>query len=893
MVPTIRSMKQSVAAASQAWARVARLGQMLSLCAVLVAAVDSPALAQTPPAQPPVLTEAFDPINMPDPGQYEEDTIFGMKVWESSTDPRPAVYFARGYTLLRYDGQNVESLSTYPGHIRSMEVFDADGPGPGGETIHFFVPGMGTLCSIPPVLGKLYSYDPVTGEETWVNFPYTCKQVVFCSPGGCTCGVQEVVFQRLRALRDSSGAQLLFCFGVFSVDGQTDEYLAIWNGSTWSVPGSSTPDYLIDAVEWDPDGAGPAPRDIFVLNSGPQKLYRWNNGTPEPYAPLFGPNYGYATSTLAVVDPDGTSGPKPETLVVAGDVGDPLFMLHNGAWKWVAPPVSSLYPSTPTSPPLAPIDNIIFEPTDGRILTAIRRRTRFKDNTTLSDRVATFFAGTCQLPLGKATKERPDNYYSMYSGTNIAWFDRDGEGPAERMAMISGMMISAGDHRVRNLTQLSRFNSFVPFGESLDNHVHALAFHDEDGAGGGGPALYAGGKFIYAGGRLAVGVARWDGSAWQEVGGGTNNHVDALASYKGRLIAGGKFTHAGGKPAGGIAAWDGTQWTGLGPTGAPVRTLSVIGEHLYAGGLFKQLGVGPTKVMANRIARYDGTKWAALGGGINGAVNAIASYQGEIIAGGGFTMAGNVKAGGLAAWNGTSWRALGFCGAPVKALAVYNNELIAGGNFSQINGVKARRLARFNGASWSPFANVSPTLETINALTVADFDGHGPRLFIGGRGAITSTSPHWLAVYDASVPGPPGTLAGFNNTGKIFADSIRAIAFGQAGDGPASLLVGGHFNALDDSAITPQDDQPRAFLAQFIAGADAARLLDGDASAMASHDTPLCVADCDANGTLDASDLACFHAKVQAHDPHADCNRDGLTNLDDLICFQTLLAQGC
>jgi hypothetical protein len=129
-----------------------------------------------------VLTEAFDPINMPDPGQYEEDTIFGMKVWESSTDPRPAVYFARGYTLLRYDGQNVESLSTYPGHIRSMEVFDADGPGPGGETIHFFVPGMGTLCSIPPVLGKLYSYDPVTGEETWVNFPYTCKQVVFCSP---------------------------------------------------------------------------------------------------------------------------------------------------------------------------------------------------------------------------------------------------------------------------------------------------------------------------------------------------------------------------------------------------------------------------------------------------------------------------------------------------------------------------------------------------------------------------------------------------------------------------------------------------------------------------------------------------------------------------------------
>jgi len=46
-------------------------------------------------------------------------------------------------------------------------------------------------------------------------------------------------------------------------------------------------------------------------------------------------------------------------------------------------------------------------------------------------------------------------------------------------------------------------------------------------------------------------------------------------------------------------------------------------------------------------------------------------------------------------------------------------------------------------------------------------------------------------------------------------------------------------------------------------------------------------------GTLDASDLACFHARVQARDPHADCNRDGLTNLDDLLCFQTRLALGC
>ncbi|RPI13778.1 MAG: T9SS C-terminal target domain-containing protein [Ignavibacteriae bacterium] len=101
-------------------------------------------------------------------------------------------------------------------------------------------------------------------------------------------------------------------------------------------------------------------------------------------------------------------------------------------------------------------------------------------------------------------------------------------------------------------------------------------------------------------------------------------------------------------------------------------------------------------------------EWSGLGSnsagfGVNGNVYAVTIYNGTLIVGGGFTLAGNVNVSNIAAWNGTTWSALGSgISDTVYALEVFNNELYAGGIFLQAGGQNISRIAKWNGTSWSP-----------------------------------------------------------------------------------------------------------------------------------------------------------------------------------------------
>jgi hypothetical protein len=63
------------------------------------------------------------------------------------------------------------------------------------------------------------------------------------------------------------------------------------------------------------------------------------------------------------------------------------------------------------------------------------------------------------------------------------------------------------------------------------------------------------------------------------------------------------------------------------------------GPALYAGGIFTTAGGGT----ANRIARWDGSSWSALGSGMDNSVNALTEYDDglgpALYAGGGFSSA--------------------------------------------------------------------------------------------------------------------------------------------------------------------------------------------------------------------------------------------------------------
>jgi hypothetical protein len=169
------------------------------------------------------------------------------------------------------------------------------------------------------------------------------------------------------------------------------------------------------------------------------------------------------------------------------------------------------------------------------------------------------------------------------------------------------------------------------------SEVYALTVFD-DGLGGG-PALYAGGWFTTAGGVPAKNIAKWNGTSWSALGSGLNFHVFALTVFDDgsgggpALYAGGWFTTAGGVPANRIAKWNGTGWSALGygmsGPNTEVAALTVFddgrggGPALYAGGRFITAGAVP----ANRIAKWNGTSWSALGSGMSGTVTSLTIFD--------------------------------------------------------------------------------------------------------------------------------------------------------------------------------------------------------------------------------------------------------------------------
>lgn len=92
---------------------------------------------------------------------------------------------------------------------------------------------------------------------------------------------------------------------------------------------------------------------------------------------------------------------------------------------------------------------------------------------------------------------------------------------------------------------------------------------------------------------------------------------------------------------------DGTNWSALGsgilwgadffPYSAGVHALVAVGTDLYAAGYFFTAG----GIGIAGIARWDGTKWWAIGSGVNGRVRALAADEhGHLFVGGDFTIAG-------------------------------------------------------------------------------------------------------------------------------------------------------------------------------------------------------------------------------------------------------------
>jgi hypothetical protein len=220
------------------------------------------------------------------------------------------------------------------------------------------------------------------------------------------------------------------------------------------------------------------------------------------------------------------------------------------------------------------------------------------------------------------------------------------------------------------------------------------------------------------------------------------------------------------------------------------------GSALYAGGTFVTAG----GVTVNGIAKWNGSGWSSLAGGMSGgcatAVAALTVHDDgsgpALYAGGAFLNAGGVAARCVAKWDGSSWSPLGSglsngdCTIAVNALASYDSgsgpELYAGGTFFASGGNQVYYIARWNGSSWSAAGFGLGVATMVNALTVFD-DGSGAALYAGGD----FESFGYVAKWNGSSWSTLGS-----GVGGITYPAVLSLAAFDDGNGSA-LFAGGYF----------------------------------------------------------------------------------------------------
>jgi len=297
---------------------------------------------------------------------------------------------------------------------------------------------------------------------------------------------------------------------------------------------------------------------------------------------------------------------------------------------------------------------------------------------------------------------------------------------------------------------------------------------------GSGEALYAAGEFGSAGKAPAMGVARWDGSQWQALGGGIQlegffERVIALEAVDlgagPQLLALGRFFEVEGQPAKGVALWDGSQWDALaggpaipGDDGSDELQLHCAVVHDLGGG--PELYVGGTVEngwFADEcfIARWDGASWSTDPNSPQ-----VASLDCDPF----LKSCTNGNITGLYSFDDG--------GGPA---------LFAAGNFDVVGGQSGAVLARLDAGGWQPAPGTGPGgIEGAARLSIVDYPGGQPQLMLVGF--FTNAPAAEALTYDASgfgaLPDPPHY---FNHLVHILAvTGYQRGVYGHSGGGGTS-----------------------------------------------------------------------------------------------------------
>ena len=385
------------------------------------------------------------------------------------------------------------------------------------------------------------------------------------------------------------------------------------------------------------------------------------------------------------------------------------------------------------------------------------------------------------------------------------------------LVYVGGSFYSVGNSNVQNLAAISTStalaNSFNP--STVDAPVLALFVTATN--------IYVGGQFTQIGtkskSRLAaldlnVGVA----NSWNP---NPNGIVRALFITSSNAFVGGDFTTISVTSRRGFASI-GLTGTGTAQpfdlalqsvgTANLVRSITLQGNSLYVGGQFTNalaglhfMVVGFDITSGLPVPTPLGTDFNGSAGAAYGA-NALASANGNVLAGGDFQSLGGVARQRAAALSVTTGAALpwapGF-DAPVMCMAFGTNRIYVGGFFTNYfnttNQLLTSRVGLGLGAvdpvsgNPVPFSSLATTnvfgTISINALAVSS-----NAVYAGGAFTIAQgQSRRFLCAVD---PGTGSLISGFNaNLGGGFAGVSSLVLAGT------NLYVGGDFTTVNSLAI--------------------------------------------------------------------------------------------
>ena len=357
---------------------------------------------------------------------------------------------------------------------------------------------------------------------------------------------------------------------------------------------------------------------------------------------------------------------------------------------------------------------------------------------------------------------------------------------------VGGQFSSVSGTAAKNIAMWDG-TSWSPLGTGAENGgvVYAMAAQ--------GGLLYVGGAFGNMGGLTGTKrIAKWDGSAWSDVGGGmsqNNAGIRALVFWNQDLYAGGYLNEIGGITAHKIAQWDGAAWSAL--PGDPLGSTDVVealavcdhgsGPTLYVGGEFTSAGGDPN---ASNIFRWDGTTLSPLGQGTNDHVEALVAWNGDLYVGGHFNRVyqsdgSEVVANKIARWDGATWHALGdglnsIASYHLWALAAYDDgageALYVGGSFTTAGGTAVRNLAMWDGGDWYNVDGADLN-GYVYALDTSTYDGG---LYIGGT-FTTSGTPSSNRIVRWAGPLPLSPVNAAADPNEIMAGEPTTLSASVAG----------------------------------------------------------------------------------------------------------------